>query len=178
MQKRMCRLLLDNGADVNARNVSARTALQEAAMSVRYSGINPRATMELLIERGAHVNAYGHTKWTALTECAVYGRGDLAELLLAHGAHLDANPGPDDPTSGSNPDLGSRYYKTPLIACCDRSWNEELICLLLDKVADIRSKNKNGKTIIQLASNAKSVVVLDALARVKRSQRRTKGQRL
>ena len=63
-----CKLLLDNGAGVNARNDHARTALLEAAMSVRFHSVDPRGAMQ----RDAHVNAYDKGSWTALTECAHY----------------------------------------------------------------------------------------------------------
>lgn len=171
MQERMCRLLLDKGADVNARNVSARTALQEAAMSVRYNNIDPRATIESFLKRGAHVNAYDEYRWTALTECGLWGKKEVAELLLAHGAQVDAKPGKDDPSTDSNPDLEGKPYETPLVVCGGWSWNEELICLLLDKGADIESKNKHGKTMAELASDAKRGIVLDALHRADKLRR-------
>ena len=166
MQERMCRFLLDNGADVNARNVSARTPLQEAAMSVRYNSFDPRGTMELLLKRGAHVNAYDMAGWTALTECGFYGKKEVAELLLANGAEVDGKPGKDDPAIDSSPNMEGRRRETPLVVCGEWSWNEELICLLLDKGADIGSKNKNGKTMAELASDAKRGIVLDELDRV------------
>ncbi|KAI9660712.1 MAG: hypothetical protein M1821_010064 [Bathelium mastoideum] len=169
-QERMCRLLLDKGADVNARNGTARTALQEAAMSARFRDTEPTATMELLLERGAHVNAYDASHWTALTECGLYGRKDMAELLLAHGAQVDSEPEKDDPSSDGNPDLEGKPYETPLVACGEWSWNEELICLLLDKGADIESKNKHGKTMAELASDAKRGVVLDKLDKIDKLQ--------
>ena len=140
-QERMCRLLLDKGADPNVRNVSARTALQEAAMSVRFSNIDPRPTMELLLERGAYVNAYDANSWTALTECGLYGRKDVAEVLLAHGAQVDGRPDKDDPSTDSNPDLKGKPHESPLVVCAEWSWNEELICLLLEKGADTYIKN-------------------------------------
>lgn len=74
MQERMCRFLLDKGANVNARNVSGRTPLQEAAMSVRFS-TDSRATVETLMKCGALVNAYDMEGWTALTESAMGKRG-------------------------------------------------------------------------------------------------------
>lgn len=166
-QERMCRLLLDKGANVNARNFDARTALQEAAMSARLHHIDPRATMELLLQRGAYVNAYSVNGWTALMECGYYGKKELAELLLVHGAHVDGKPGQDDPSMNSNPDLNGKPYETPLFLCAKLSWNEELICLLLNKGADIESKNKDGKTMQELASDAKRGVVLDELDRVR-----------
>ena len=182
MQERLCRFLLDKGANVNARNVSARTPLQEAAYSVCY--IDPRATLETLIKRGAWVNAYDMEGWTALTECARYGRKDLVEILLANGAQVDGKPGKGDPAIDSNPDLRWShceqdiqsplrhicYAHTPLIAA---SWsgNEELICLLLDKGADTESKDGKGKTIADLASDANRGMVLDKLAKMGKSRR-------
>ena len=168
-QERMCRFLLDKGANVNARNVSARTPLQEAAMSVRYPNTDPHATMETLINCGAQVNAYDMEGWTALTECAFHGRMQLAELLLANGAQVDAKPGIGDPAIDSNPDLRWRHCDTPLVACAGWSWNEELIYLLLDKGADTESKNGQGKTMAELASDANRGMVLKKLAKMGKS---------
>ena len=155
MQERMCRFLLDKGAEVNARNFSGRTALQEAAMSASFPNTDPHATMELLLQRGAYVNAYDITGWTALTECGLYGKLKLAELLLLHGAHVDGKPGHDDPSMISNPDLNGGPHESPLVVCAQWSWNEALICLLLEKGADIEGKDKDGKTMQELASDAK-----------------------
>ncbi len=171
MQERICGFLLDKGANVNARNVSARTPLQEAAMNVCYNNINTRATLETLIKRGALVNAYDMEGWTALTECARYGRKDLVEILLANGAQVDGKPGKGDPAIDSNPDLKGKHCMSPLFVCTWVGWNEEVICLLLDEGADIESKNENGKTIAELASDASRSMVLDKLAKMGKSRR-------
>ncbi len=168
MQERMCRFLLDKGADVNARNVFARTPLQEAAMSARYHNINPHATMELLLKHGAQVNAYDMNHWKALTECGFYGKKEGAEFLLANGAQFDCTPGKDGLAIDGNPDLKGMPYETPLVVCAEWSWNEELICLLLDKGADVESKNKKGKRIADLAADAKRGIVLQKLDKVNR----------
>lgn len=170
MQERMCRFLLDKGANVNARNFSGRTPLQEAAMSVCYPNTNPHATMEMLIKCGAHVNAYSMEGWTALTECAFYGRKESVELLLANGAQVDGKPGKGDPAIDSNPDLKGKHCDSPLVVCAG-SWNEELICLLLDKGADAESKNRKGKAMADLAFDAKRGMVLDKLAKMGKSRR-------
>ena len=170
MQERMCKFLLDKGANVNARNVSARTPLQEAAMSVRFHNTDPRATVETLIKCGAQVNAYDMVGWTALTECALYGAKEVGELLLANGAQVDGKPDKDDPAMDSNPDLKGKHCETPLVVCGEWSWNEGLICLLLDKGADMESKNKNGKTMAELAADAKRGVVIDKLAKMDNSR--------
>ena len=175
MQERMCRLLLDKGADVNARSSTARTAVQEAGMSTHYHNIDPRATIELLLQRGAYINAYDVNGWTALTECGFYGKKELAEFLLAHGAHVDGKPGQDDPSMSTNPDLNGKPHETPLLVCAAWSWCEDLIFLLLDKGADIEVKNKDGKTMQQLATDAKRWGVLDDVILVKMG-RRNSGQ--
>ena len=148
------------------RNVFARTALQEAAMSVRYH-TDPRATMEVLLKHGAHINAYDMNSWTALTECGHSGRRQLAEFLLANGAQVDGKPGPDDPATASNPSLEGKIHETPLTVCADWSWNEDLICLLLDKGADVEGRNRYGHTMEELATKAKRGAVLEKLASVK-----------
>ena len=168
MQERMCRFLLDKGANVNARNVSGRTPLQEAAMSVRYN-IDPRPTMETLIGCGALVNAYDMEGWTALTESAFHGQKGMVELLLANGAQVDGKPGKDDPATDSNPDLKGKHCETPLLVCAHWSWNEEVIGLLLDRGADMESRNGQGKTIAELAADAKRGITLDKLAEMDKS---------
>ena len=132
-------------------------------MSVRYH-TDPRATMEVLLKHGAHINAYDMNSWTALTECGHSGRRQLAEFLLANGAQVDGKPGPDDPATASNPSLEGKIQETPLVVCAEWSWNEDLICLLLDKGADVEGRNKEGRTMAQLATEAKRGVVLDKLA--------------
>ena len=174
-QERLCKLVLEKGADVNARNNNARTALQEAAMSVGFHNIDPRATMELLLKHGAHINAYDKNSWTALTECGFYGRLDVAKFLLDNGAQVDGKPGVDDPATASNPDLGGKTHETPLAVCAKWSWNEDLICLLLEHGADLEGRTDQGKTIEQLASAAKRGTVLVALenARKRRMSERS-----
>ena len=171
MQERMCRFLLEKGADVNARNVFNRTAFQEAARSVRYNEYDPRLAMETLLAQGAYVNAHEKNIWTALTECGHYGRLDVAELLLTYGAQVDGRPGPDEPANESNPDLTGRPEETPLVVCAEWSWNEEMIVLLLDKGADLEGKNKEGKTMAELAIDAERGIVLEKLKEVGKMRR-------
>lgn len=96
-------------------------------MSVLYHNINPCATRKLLLKHGALVNAYDKGIWTALIECIRYGKEELAELLLANGAHVDGKPGGDDSAFDSNPDLKGKLQEIPLVGCGRGPWNEELI---------------------------------------------------
>jgi ankyrin repeat protein len=77
------RLLLDHGADVNAvsTNSSANRPLHAAL-----AGRLDRDVVALLLQRGADVNARQHGGYVALHEAAMNGNGEMAALLLKHGA--------------------------------------------------------------------------------------------
>ena len=80
------RLLLARGADARVRTKTGETALMEAAIRGDVAGA------KLLLEKGAEVNAVDHRGYTALLLAAQYD-GDapeLVRLLLAHGADLNA----------------------------------------------------------------------------------------
>ena len=73
------RLLLDKGADVNAKNAAGATALMWAATDL--------AKVRVLVERGADVNAASNLGHSALELAAMSdGSAEIVRLLLAHGA--------------------------------------------------------------------------------------------
>ena len=73
--------LLDQGAQVDARNGQGRTALMFAA-----TGSFPE-TVSLLLERGADPNATDKAEgWSPLMFAAAEGNRTVAERLLEHGA--------------------------------------------------------------------------------------------
>jgi ankyrin repeat protein len=73
------RLLLDKGADVNAKSASGATALMWAATDL--------AKVRLLVERGADVNAASNLGHTALELAAMSdSSSEIVRLLLARGA--------------------------------------------------------------------------------------------
>ena len=76
------KLLIEEGADVNARDEDGSTALIEAA---RYEHTE---IAKLLIENGADVNAKDKDGWTALM--GVAKTGETAKLLIEHGADVNA----------------------------------------------------------------------------------------
>jgi len=78
--KDVVKLLLANGADVNANN--GGTPLHRAA--------GHKEIMELLLAHGADVNAKANNGETPLHYAARRGEGNLAELLLVHGADINA----------------------------------------------------------------------------------------
>jgi len=81
------KLLLEKGADVNARDGMGNTAL----MGVAFKGLSDMAIL-LIREYEADVNAKNNTGGTPLTFAATFGQYDMVELLLKHGAdptHVD-----------------------------------------------------------------------------------------
>ena len=70
-------VLLEHGANVNARENHGRTALM---------GATDLRAAQLLIQCGADVNNRDHDSQTALSEAQRFGRKALAQLLKKHGA--------------------------------------------------------------------------------------------
>ena len=78
------RLLCENGADPNLRDLNRRTALMYAA-----TGPNTLA-IETLLAHGAEVNITDNGEgWSALMFAAAEGQADNIQLLLKHGSDPD-----------------------------------------------------------------------------------------
>ena len=75
------KILLEKGADVEARDGMGNTAL----MGVAFKGLLEMAKL-LIDEFGADVNAQNKAGGTPLTFAATFGQYEMVELLLHHGA--------------------------------------------------------------------------------------------
>ena len=82
--KEVAELLIDNGADVNAKDIDGWTPLRKAAWHGR------KEIVELLIANGADVNPQDVNGWTPLHQAARNGHKEIAELLIAKGADVTA----------------------------------------------------------------------------------------
>jgi ankyrin repeat protein len=159
-------LLLDHGAEINAKTDDGNTPLHVA--------LPHPAVVRLLLERRADVNAVNGRDRTPLHEAAQEGHLQAAKLLLDNGADVDVKD-----------DLG----QTPLHSTAGMSMSEdvsswlgegadegedqgdvirnaarlEIARLLLDKGAEVSAKDNDGMTPLQLAIEANRKTLADLL---------------
>ena len=140
------RKLLDNGADVNARDAEGNTPLILASFYA-----SPEC-VELLIEKGADVNAANKAGATALIRAAT--SYEKTRLLVAAGANVQVRTA-----------LGN----TPLILAARRAGNSRTVQLLLEHGADATERNDAGVSPVLSAAASGDVetvrLLLDAGAK-------------
>ncbi|WP_322400312.1 ankyrin repeat domain-containing protein [Massilia luteola] len=142
-------LLRHPGTNVDAAALNGNTALMMAAFK------NNQAAAEALIAKGATVNRPG---WTPLHYAAASGADDIARLLLAHGARIDAQ----------SPPASGKY--TPLMMAA-REGHEDSALFLLAQGADPQLKNGEGLTAAQIARRADHGTIAAALDKRAKSAR-------
>jgi len=74
------KLLLNNGADVDARSINGYTALIYASAEGYYN------IVKLLLDFNANINIANYDKQNALYSALLYHNNDIAKLLKKHGA--------------------------------------------------------------------------------------------
>ncbi|MFH1112809.1 MAG: ankyrin repeat domain-containing protein [Pseudomonadota bacterium] len=152
----MIHLLLDRGANVNAKNMSGETPLFVVASSddvrngtdkslwVRIkksikwpTRSNRFDVVQLLSTKGADVNAKDNRGLTPLWGAVFRRRWDIAQFLLGRGANVN------EATS-----LGT----TPLMVAAGTG-ETHTVKLLLDKGAAVNARDHDGKTALMRAAN-------------------------
>ena len=125
-------VLLQNGADINAKAKDGTTPLHAAALA------NARQTAEVLLQNGADANAKDEDGTTLLHAAALANARQTAEVLLQNGA--DANARDKDGT-------------TPLYAAAWANARQTTEALLQNG-AEVNAKNDNGVTPLHYAALA------------------------
>ena len=125
-------VLLQNGADINAKADKGATPLHDAASA------NARETAEVLLQNGADINAKGDNGWTLLHAAASVNARETAEVLLQNGADINAK--------GDN--------GWTLLHAAASVNARETAEVLLQNGAEVNAKNDNGVTPLHFAASA------------------------
>lgn len=121
---RVACLLLDYGANINARTSSGLTPLHGAVM------FRCHTTAAVLLTRGANAEFPLNNGLTALHQAAMYGDAKMTRLLLAHGAAVDSQ---------------SQHARTPCHWAALKG-HVEVVHLLLAYGADEQAHDSTGRT--------------------------------
>ncbi len=136
----MVELLIEQGADVNGKDVGGGAPLRWAAK------FGHKEIAVLLIANGADVNAKNYFGWTSLHEAAGVGHGKICLLLIEKGADVNARA-----------DGGW----TPLQDSAMKG-HTEVVKILLDNGAMVNAK-VYGKTPLDWADERKKKETADLL---------------
>ena len=86
------RILLENGADVNAKANDGMNAIIQSIFGILSKKVTTDV-LDLLLENGANINSSLTGKdapgWTALLFASVNGDYNLVEYLILHGANVN-----------------------------------------------------------------------------------------
>jgi ankyrin repeat protein len=125
----VAKLLVENGADVNARDH------RKGVAPLRWAVEHPEM-VKLLIENGAEVDATDDDGWTALLHACTEGHLESAKILIEHGANVN------------HANLTSRY--TPLMATANYG-QLGVAKLLLENGAEVNATNIEGHSALWMA---------------------------
>lgn len=127
-------ILLANGAKVDSLDNTGRTPL----LSFMSGNVDDVSTLIALLEGGADPNLLdGPVPFHPLNHAAMHGRADVADLLIAFGANINAK----DKFYGETP-----LHQTIAAGEFAPRGHLEVAQLLIDRGADVNAKDANGLT--------------------------------
>ncbi|WP_221179581.1 ankyrin repeat domain-containing protein [Candidatus Cardinium hertigii] len=138
-QTNVAELLIDSGANIEAKDEDGYTALHLAAIYGQYD------IAKLLLEKGANKNNQDKLWNTALHWAVKHGRYNIVKLLLNHNARVDIR---NKAEGDSVLHWAAKYDK-------ENYDKENITQLLLNKIIQIEQidiQNKEGNTALHLAT--------------------------
>ncbi len=179
--KEIVELLINHGADVNAKDDDDRTPLHNAVWAEN------KEIVELLINHDADVNAKDDRDYTPLHSAVSRENKEVLKLLINHGADVNAkNKKGYTPlhyavlelhyavlernkeiaelliNHGADVNAKNQYEETPLHYAVRRQ-NKEVVELLINHGADVNAKNRDGETPIHDAIDRENRVIIELL---------------
>jgi len=124
-------LLLENGCNIDLIDSNNETPLHIAVKWAHESMV------ELLVTHKANIDAKDKNNYTPLHHAILIGHYAITSFLIQHGVNIEAK---------SKPDL-----KTPLFFACEKG-REEIVSLLIENGADTTVVDKDGKTLLEVAT--------------------------
>ena len=160
--RKIIQILLDAGADVNGGGASSDSPLIQAIEG------DDSQLAKMLLAKGANVNRRSGGN-TPLHRAVMDGKLQFVKLLIDHGADLDATGVTGDSPlmlaandvrrrifnllvdSGANIHARSQPHGWTALMWAVRAESLDIVRLLLKLGADVRVKNRNGRTALALA---------------------------
>jgi ankyrin repeat protein len=136
----LCRFLVQNGADVNARDVEGSTALHNSAWSCQFYSQHNIELCRFLIEAGANIAAEDNEGTTVLHVAVRHRRIEVCRYLLAIGADVNAKS----------------CHGTPLhvyASSGESDMKDGVLQLLFDSGVDVHVVNDKGRTALHTAAD-------------------------
>lgn len=170
----VAKTLISRRVSVNAATIDGSTPLHSAAIGIK----NNKILIKQLLSKGADINSgRGSTSGTPLIQAARYGNAEIAEMLIKHGADVNATDASGNTALHiaalfgrlkyanvilkNNPDVNAKNSSnnTPLHIAAINGWRmlaEELVY----HGANLMAKNESGESPLKCAEkNSKDTIV-------------------
>lgn len=175
---KVAKLLVANGADINAASNFYGFTVTPLDLLAHTGGNMPLASF--LIENGAVITPFGFTEALCHRGRAQAQGVELAELFLNSGfdinspsdgraaLHAAANSGSPQGVKwllehGADVNVRGRMNRTPLHFAAERNRNSKTVEVLVAAGADIKAKDVQGRTALQIAEHHGKTAVADWL---------------